>query len=72
MQDCTPCPVLSLFSISHPGVQIKIAYEESTVGGRLVEVEDVVQALSDLHDRLRSQALDDEASLALITQLSQQ
>jgi hypothetical protein len=55
-----------------PGAPIKIAYEESAVGGRIVEDEDVVQALSSMHDRLRSQALDDEASLALITQLSQQ
>lgn len=48
---------------------LKVAYEESAIGGRLVEDEDLVKALSDLHDRLRSQALDDEASLALVTQL---
>ncbi|HET9255116.1 MAG TPA: helix-turn-helix transcriptional regulator [Pseudonocardiaceae bacterium] len=55
-----------------PDVPLKIAYEESAVGGRLVDDEEVVRALSDLHGRLRSQALDDAESLALITRLFQQ
>lgn len=54
-----------------PGVPFKVAYEESAVGGRLADDESVVQALSDLHGRLRSQALDDDESLALITRLLQ-
>lgn len=55
-----------------PEVRFKIAYEESAVGGRLVDDESVVQALSRMHDRLRSQALSDKDSLALVTRLSQQ
>lgn len=52
-----------------PNVPLKAAYEESAIGGRLIEDGNVVRALSDLHDQLRSRALDDEASLTLITQL---
>lgn len=52
-----------------PDVPLKVAYEESAVSGRVVDGEGVVQSLSGMHDRLRSQALDDEGSLTLLTQL---
>lgn len=55
-----------------PDVPLKVAYEESALGGRLLDKVDAVQALSDLHDELRSQALSETESLALLTQLSQQ
>jgi transcriptional regulator with XRE-family HTH domain len=53
------------------GVTIKVAYEESAVGGRLVAEAHVVQAMSDLHGRLRRRALDENESLSLITRLIQ-
>jgi len=52
-----------------PDVPLKVAYEEGAVSGRVVDGEGVVQSLSGMHGRLRSQALDDEKSLALVTQL---
>lgn len=54
-----------------PGVGLRAAYQEYAAGGHLVDDQDVVQFLSDLHDRLRSQALDEDESLALIAELAQ-
>lgn len=53
-------------------VSLDIGYQEYAAGGHLVDDQDVVRLLSDLHDSLRSQALDADDSLALITELTQQ
>lgn len=53
------------------GVALNAAYQEYAAGGHLVDDQDVVQLLSDLHDGLRSQALDANESLALIAELAQ-
>lgn len=54
-----------------PGVALRAAYQEYAVGGHLVDDQDVVRLLSDLHDKLRSKALGDDESLALITEMAQ-
>ncbi|MGH3899315.1 MAG: helix-turn-helix domain-containing protein [Pseudonocardiaceae bacterium] len=54
-----------------PGVAVSAAYQEYAVGGHLVDDQDVVRLLSDLHGELRSQALGDDESLALITEMAQ-
>ena len=53
-------------------VSLDIGYQEYAAGGHLVDDQDVVRLLSDLHDSLRGQALDADESLALITELTQQ
>jgi Domain of unknown function (DUF5753) len=54
------------------GVSPPIAYQEYAVGGHLVDDQDVVQQLSDLHDQLREQALGCDESIAMISELTQQ
>lgn len=54
-----------------PGVAVSAAYQEYAVGGHMVDDHDVVRLLSDLHGELRSQALGEDESLALITELAQ-
>lgn len=54
-----------------PGVSTPIAYQEYAVGGHLVDELDDVQELSDLHDQLRDQALSQDESLVLISELTQ-
>lgn len=54
-----------------PGVAVSAAYQEYAVGGHMVDDQDVVRSMSDLHDELRSQALGDDESLALITEMAQ-
>ncbi|MGB6162437.1 MAG: helix-turn-helix transcriptional regulator [Pseudonocardiaceae bacterium] len=53
-------------------VSLDVGYQEHADGGHLVDDEDVVRLLSDLHDSLRSQALGADESLALVTELAQQ
>ncbi|MGH3927758.1 MAG: helix-turn-helix domain-containing protein, partial [Pseudonocardiaceae bacterium] len=55
-----------------PGVAVSAAYQEYAAGGHMVDDQDVVRLLSDLHDGLRGQALGDDESLALIAELAQQ
>jgi transcriptional regulator with XRE-family HTH domain len=55
-----------------PGVSVSAAYQEYAAGGHMVDDQDVVRLLSDLHNRLRGQALGDDESLALIAELAQQ
>lgn len=52
-----------------PGVSLDIAYQEYAVGGHLVDDQDDVRELGDVYDLLQSQALDEEMSLAVITEL---
>jgi hypothetical protein len=52
-----------------PGVSLDIAYQEYAVGGHLVDEQDDVRELADVYDLLQSQALDEETSLAVITEL---
>jgi transcriptional regulator with XRE-family HTH domain len=54
------------------GVSPPIAYQEYAVGGHLVDDQDVVQQLSDLHDQLQEQALGCDESIAMIAELTQQ
>ncbi len=54
-----------------PGVSPPVAYQEYAVGGHLVDDQDDVQQLSDLHDELRDQALSCDESLELISELAQ-
>jgi transcriptional regulator with XRE-family HTH domain len=54
------------------GVSPPIAYQEYAVGGHLVDDQDAVQQLSDLHDELREQALGCAESLAMISELTRQ
>jgi transcriptional regulator with XRE-family HTH domain len=49
-----------------PGVSSPIAYQEYAVYGHLVDDQDVVRALSGVHDRLQAQALDESRSLDMI------
>jgi Domain of unknown function (DUF5753) len=53
-----------------PGVSAPIAYQVYAVGGHLVDDHDDVQALSNLHDELRDQALRADESLAMISELT--
>ncbi|MGH3522206.1 MAG: helix-turn-helix domain-containing protein [Mycobacterium sp.] len=53
------------------GVSPPIAYQEYAVGGHLVDDQDDVQQLSELHDELRDQALGCDESLNLISELTQ-
>jgi hypothetical protein len=53
-------------------VSLDVGYQEYAAGGHLVDDQDVVKLLSDLHDLLRGQALDADESLAMITELAQQ
>jgi len=53
----------------NPGVSLDIAYQEYAVGAHLVDEQDVVHELSGVYDQLQSQALDDDASLAAISEL---
>ena len=52
-----------------PGVSLDIAYQEYAVGGHLVDEQDDVRKLADVYDQLQGQALDEEASLAVISEL---
>ena len=52
-----------------PGVSLDIAYQEYAVGGHLVDEQDDVRELADVYDQLQGQALDEEASLAVISEL---
>ena len=52
-----------------PGVSPDIGYQEYAVGGHLVDEQDDVRELGDVYDLLQNQALDEEASLAVITEL---
>jgi hypothetical protein len=52
-----------------PGVSLDIAYQEYAVGGHLVDEQDDVRELADVYDLLQGQALDEETSLAVITEL---
>lgn len=52
-----------------PGVSPPIAYQEYSVGGHLVDDQEDVQHLSDLHDQLRDQALGCDESLTMISKL---
>lgn len=52
-----------------PGVSSPIAYQEYAVGGHLVDDQDAVRELSRVYDRLQAQALDEEKSLDMITEL---
>lgn len=54
-----------------PGVAVSAAYQEYAAGGHMVDDQDVVRLLSDLHDRLRDRALGDDESLTMITELAQ-
>lgn len=54
-----------------PGVSPPIAYQEYAVGGHLVDEQDAVQELSDLHDQLQDQALGPDESLIVISDLIQ-
>lgn len=51
------------------GVSLDIAYQEYAVGGHLVDEQDVVHELAGVYDQLHSQALDEDASLAAISEL---
>ncbi|MGH3701813.1 MAG: helix-turn-helix domain-containing protein [Pseudonocardiaceae bacterium] len=53
-------------------VSLDVGYQEYAAGGHLVDDQDVVRLLSDLHDSLRGHALDADESLALVTELAQQ
>jgi Domain of unknown function (DUF5753) len=53
-------------------VSLDVGYQEYAAGGHLVDDQDVVRLLSDLHDSLRGQALDADESLAFVTELAQQ
>lgn len=53
-------------------VSLDVGYQEYAAGGHLVDDQDVVRLLSDLHDSLRGQALDADESLALVTELAHQ
>jgi len=53
-------------------VALDVGYQEYAAGGHLVDDQDVVRLLSNLHDSLGDQALDADESLALITELAQQ
>jgi hypothetical protein len=53
-------------------VSLDVGYQEYAAGGHLVDDQDVVRLLSDLHDSLRNHALDADESLALVTELAQQ
>ena len=52
-----------------PGVSLDIAYQEYAVGGHLVDEQDDVRELADVYDQLQGQALNEEASLAVISEL---
>lgn len=54
-----------------PDVAASVAFQEYAAGGQLVDDEDVLQFLGELHDELRGQALGADESLALITKLAQ-
>ncbi|MGH3942354.1 MAG: Scr1 family TA system antitoxin-like transcriptional regulator [Pseudonocardiaceae bacterium] len=51
-------------------VALDVGYQEYAAGGHLVDDQEIVRLLSDLHDMLRGQALDADASLALIAELA--
>jgi hypothetical protein len=53
-------------------VSLDIGYQEYAAGGHLVDDQDIVRLLSDLHDSLRDQALDADKSLTLIAELARQ
>lgn len=53
-------------------VSLDVGYQEYAAGGHLVDDQDVVRLLSDLHDSLRDQALDADESLSFVTELAQQ
>lgn len=52
-----------------PGVSAPIAYQEYAVYGHLTDDQDVVRALSSVHDQLQAQALDEDRSLDMIVEL---
>lgn len=53
-------------------ISLDIGYQEYAAGGHIVDDQDVVRLLSDLHDSLRGQALDADESLAFVTELAHQ
>jgi transcriptional regulator with XRE-family HTH domain len=53
-----------------PGVSPPVAYQEYAVGGHIVDDQEDVQKLSALYDQLQAQALDENRSLDMISELT--
>lgn len=51
-----------------PGVSLPIGYQEYAVGGNMVDEQDAIRELAEVHDQLRDQALGPEESLTMISE----